>query len=132
MPDYLNGSTSLEDFRRTLEDGVRNWQKEVLRLEKSAFIGVKSYEAMRKIPRAAVAESEILQSLLKQPFVGQYLNIIGEKLSVGEIEKVLVGQNLGCLIEKTLKGEPLFERVPCMDFKGRALRLVRAVESIGR
>jgi len=133
VPEYLSGSASLEDFRRTSEDEVRNWQKEVLRLEKSAFIGVKSYEAMRKIPRAAVAESEILQSLLRHPFVGQYLNILGEKLRVGEIEKVLVGQNLGYRAGRTIQtDEPILECVPCVDFKGRALRLVKAVESIAR
>lgn len=129
----LRRSGSLTDFRAVAENVVENWQKEVLRLEKGTFIGVKSYEAMLKIHRPAVAVSEILKSLLKHPFVGQYLNIIGEKLSVAEIETVLVEQSLGYRAGRTIRtDEPLFESVPCADFKGRGLRLIEAVERINK
>lgn len=132
IPQLLASSSSLVDFQSTLKEELKTWQREVLRQEKSAFIGVKSYEAMQKIPRAVVAVSEILESLLKHPFVGQYLKIVGEKLSGDEIERVLVEESLGCRAGKTIQtDEPFFECVPCADFKGRGLRLIRAVERIG-
>jgi len=133
IPECLENSSSLSDFQIALEKELRTWQKEVLRQEKRAFIGVKSYEAMQKIPRASVAVSEILQSLLKHPFVGQYLKIVGEELSVSEIERILVDESLGRRAGKTIQtDEPLFECVPCADFKGRGLRLIGAVESINK
>jgi len=132
IPQLLISSSSLADFRNILEEESKTWQKEVLRQEKRAFIGVKSYEAMQKIPRAAVAVSEILESLWRHPFVGQYLKIVGEELNGNEIEKILVEESLGCCAGRTIQtDEPLFECVPCTDFKGRGLRLIRAIERIG-
>jgi len=132
IPQLLTSSTSLEDFRQTLEEESKNWQKEVLKQEKETFIGVKSYEAMKKINRPAVVVGEIFESLLKHPFVGQYLNIVGEQLSSCDIEKILVNESLGYRAGRTIQtDEPLLECVPCTDFKGRGLRLIRAVEGIG-
>jgi len=133
IPKCLAGSSSLPDFRSTFEKELRTWQRKVLRRERRTFIGVKAYETMQKIPRAAVAEGEILESLLKHPFVGQYLKIIGEKLYAGDIERILAEESLGCCAGKTIQtDEPLFERVPCVDFKGRGLRLIKAVESVDK
>jgi len=132
IPKLLVSSSSLEDFRNTLDEESKTWQKEVLKQEKDTFIGVKSYEAMKKINRPAVVVGEIFDSLLKHPFVGQYLNIVGEKLSSCDIEKILVNESLGCRAGRTIQtDEPLLECVPCTDFKGRGLRLIRAVEGIG-
>lgn len=132
IPEWLACSTSLSDFETVLKREVEAWQVEVLKREKNAFIGVKSYEAMQRIPRPAVSVSEILKSLLRHPFVGQYMRIAGGDLSPHEIEKILLDQSLGCRAGRTIQtDEPLFECVPCMDFKGRALRLVNAVEQIG-
>lgn len=128
IPQLLASSSSLEDFRSTLNEELKTWQREVLRHEKRAFIGVKSYEAMQRIPRAVVAVSEILESLWRHPFVGQYLKIIGEELSANEIERILVEESLGYRAGRTIQDEPLFECVPCTDFKGRGLRLIGEVE----
>jgi hypothetical protein len=107
------------------------WQISVLNSEKSVFIGLKSYEAMRRIGRNAVGVSEILQRLQKHPNVAQYLNIIGTKLTVAEIENDLLKQSLARSAGKTITdNETLFEAVPCSDFKGRGLRFIEAVARI--
>ena len=132
IPKCLAKSSSLLDFRNGLEDELRNWQREVLRQERRTFLSVKAYEAMQKTPRVAVAVSEILDSLLKHPFVGQYLKIAGEELNSNDIETVLVEESLGSRAGRTIQtDEQLFECVPCSDYKGRGLRLIGEVESIG-
>jgi len=130
---YVTRSVTVQEFRTGLEDKVLGWQKDVMRREKGAFIGVKAYEAMKRIRRPAVAVSEIFESLIRHPFVGQYLKIIGEKVNVAEIETILVEQSLGCCAGRTLQtGECLIERVPAVDFKHRGSILIRVVDEISR
>jgi hypothetical protein len=130
IPECLKNSSSLSNFRIILNEELENWQKQVLRREKRAFIGIKSYEAMRRNPRTAVAVSEILQKLLRHPFVGQYLKILEEELNPSEIEKALIEESLCCCAGKTIQtDEFLFECVPCTDFKGRGLRFINAIEN---
>ncbi len=132
IPDHVSRSSTVEEFRVGLADGVTSWQKDVMRREKNAFIGVKSYEAMKKIQGPVVSVSEIFEKLIKHPFVGQYLKIIGEKLNLTEIEKVLVEQSLGFCAGRIQTGERLFECVPGVDFKHRGLKLIKTVEKICR
>jgi hypothetical protein len=127
----IKDSSSVEHFSKSAETSVTDWQRDVLKLEKRAFIGVKSYEAMRKIGRNAIAVSEILQRLQKHPFVMQYLNIVGEKLTADEVEESLVQQSLAHYLISTIRDdEPLFEPVPSVDFARRGIRLIDEVERI--
>jgi hypothetical protein len=130
ISECLINSSSLSNFRIILNEELKNWQKQVLKREKRAFIGIKSYETMRKNPRSAVAVSEILQELLKHPFVGQYFKILKEELDPSEIEKALIEESLCCYAGKTIQtDEFLFECIPCTDFKGRGLRFINAIEN---
>lgn len=132
VPESMRGSATVEEFRKDLAARVGTWQKDVMEREKGAFIGVKSYEAMRKIPRQVVSVSEIAERLIRHPSVCQYLKIIGEKLDIRDIETCLVGQSLGCRAGRIQTGEALFECVPVVDFKYRSSTLVGAVEEISR
>jgi len=128
----IRSSPSVEDFSESVNDTITAWQKNVLKSERSAFFGVKSYEVMRKIGRNAIGVTEILQRLQKYPIVGRYFNIIGEKPTLEEIEKDLMEQSLACPAGRTIQqDEPLFEPVPSVDFKGRNMRLIDAVMKIG-
>jgi hypothetical protein len=128
LSDCIRNSASLADYLQSSDDLIKKWQKNVLSSEKSVFIGLKSYEAMRRIGRNAIGVSEILQQLQKHPYVAQYLNIIGTKLTIIEIENDLVQQSLACSAGRTIQdNETLFEAVPSTDFKGRGHRLIDAV-----
>jgi len=129
--EYIRESSSFQEFQENCKEGIIIWKKEVLKQEKSTFIGIKSYETMQKINRAAVGSSEIFENLLKDSFVEEYLNNLGEKVDVHEIESTLRGNSLGYVAGKTIQtDELLFECVPCADFKGRAIRFIKAVENI--
>ena len=131
LSDCIRSSTSLPDYQDSVRDSLTRWQKDVLSSEKSVFIGLKSYEAMCKIGRNAIGVSEILQRLQKHPLVGQYLNIIGKKLTVNEIENDLVTQSLAYSAGRTIQHhETLFEPVPYADYKGRGHRLIEAMGRI--
>ena len=122
-------SSSLRDYRKSVSELVTEWQKDVFRQEKSVFVGVKSYEAMKKINRTHVGASEILQRLQKHPFIRQYLKIIGGKLTSDIIEDSLIQQSLASRLSLTYDGEPIFGPIPYEDFKGRGLRLIEEVEN---
>jgi hypothetical protein len=131
MSECIRRSDSLSDYLDSIDDSLTQWQKDVLISEKSVFIGLKSYEAMRKIGRNAIGVSEILQQLLRHPFVGQYLNIIGERLTIDEIENDLLRQSLACLAGRIVQdNEALFEPVLHADFKARGYKLIEAVGRI--
>lgn len=123
-------SSSIRKFHEYSNDAISRWQTDVLRLEKTAFIGVKSYEAMRKIGGKHIGTSEILSKLQTHPYVTQYLKIIGERIQPNHIEESLVQQSLASQVGKTLQGEELFCPVPSVDFTGRQEKLIKAVEGV--
>lgn len=130
ISDYIRTPSPLDAFRNTVDSLLTNWQKDVLKVEKNAFVGVKSYEAMRRINRTHIGASEILKKLQRHPIVNKYLKIIGDKLSFDIIEESLIQQSLASQLSLTYEGEKLFSPVPFADFRERGLRLIRTVEGI--
>ena len=128
--ECVRDSSSIRDLTKSVDESICGWQENVLKLEKNTFIGVKSYEAMRKIGRTHIGVSEILQKLQDHWVVTQYFNIIGDKISNEISEDSLVQQSLASRLTPTYEGEELFEPVPYVDFKGRSLRLIDAVMRI--
>lgn len=130
ISDSIRKTSSLDDFRSAVDSLLTNWQKGVLKVEKSAFVGVKSYEAMRKINRTHIGTSEILQKLERHPTVKKYLKISGDELSCDIIADGLIQQSLAFQLSPTYEGEKLFSPVPFTDFRERGLRLIKTVEEI--
>jgi hypothetical protein len=130
ITDCIRTSSSLDDFRNAEDNLLKNWQKDVLKVEKNAFLGVKSYEAMRRISRTHIGASEILRRLQRHRTLNKYLKIIGEKLSLDIIEESLIQQSLASQLSPTYDGERLFSPVLFTDFKERELRLIKAVEEV--
>lgn len=130
FPECIRNSSSLRDLHKLLKNLIKGWRQDVLKLEKDAFIGVKSYKVMKEIGGTHIGVSEILQKLQGHPIVLQYLNIIDDRLSVDEIRDILIQQSLVSRLSPTIEGEEIFEPVPSLDFKARELRLIRAVEEI--
>lgn len=130
MSDCIKGSASLTDFQKDAESLLTTWQKDVLRVEKNAFIGVKSYEAICKTGRKSVSAGEILGMLLDNPIVKQYFDIIHDKPLISCIEKSLIEQSFGVLVGKTIRNESLFEPVSSTDFKCRSKKLIEEVVKI--
>jgi len=126
--DCIVGSSSLADFRRSVNDAITQWQKDILRLEKDVFIGVKSYEVMRKIGRQHIGATEILDRLQKHPVVNQYFKLIGDKVGTDMIADALVSHSFAAKLTATYDDEQVFQPVPSVDFRQRSLRLIRAVE----
>jgi len=130
IQEILRKSSSLDDFRNTVNDLVTDWQKDVLKIEKNALVGLKSYETMQRINRTYIGVSEILKELQKDRTINKYFKIIGEKLSFDIIEESLIHQSLAVRLISTYEGENLFSPVPFVDFKGRWSRLIKAVEKL--
>jgi len=127
VSDCIRTSSSLDNFQSDMDILLTNWQKDVLKIERSAIISVKSYEAMRSINRTHISVGEIFSILLKDQTINEYLRIIGDKLSFDIIEESLLQQGLAFQFSPTFD-EKLFYPVPFADFKERGLRLIKAVE----
>lgn len=134
ISDSIKKSSSIDDFSKRVNDDITKWQNDVLTLEKTTFIGIKSYEIMREIGRNQARNhagvSEIFQRLQNSSVVKQYFDTIGDKIGMDIIRDSLIQQSLASKLTFTYEGEELFEPVPYVDFKGRSLRLIKAVEKI--
>lgn len=127
----LRNSSTRADFRRSIMNHTKQWQKNVLSLEKSVFVGFRSYQAMQTFEsRRHIGVGEILRKLQKHPIIGQYFNIIGDKISTEMIEDSSICHSFACKLASTFDGEVILEPVPGIDFRQRLQRLVHAVERI--
>lgn len=129
--DCIKSTSSMDEFRKSMEENMSSWQTEVLKLEKSSFVGVKSYEAMRKIGRTYIGASEIVRRLQKHPVVNHYFKLMGDRIGNKIIRDSLIQESLASILSRTLADdEELFEPVPQIDFRGRCQRFIDAVVSI--
>ncbi len=129
FPEFLQPSL-IKEFLEKLGAGIIDWQKSVLRAEKSCFLGIKSYEVIKKIGRNSVATAEILERLQRHPIVNHYIGIINEKITLQMISDSLNSEKLAFRVGKLLDGEELFYPVPMLDFKNRIERIIKIVENI--
>jgi len=126
VSEILRDSESLKNYLSRVDKCLDSWQEKVLNKEKKLFIGIKSYEALVKSSGNLMSAGEILLKLKKNPIVRHYFNLIEEDISFKIMEKALVEESLGCLT-KSIQ-EKFYYPVPKEDFKGRAKRIVKAVE----
>jgi hypothetical protein len=110
-----------------MNKSISEWQKDVLKREKTVFFGLKSYEAMRKVGRNIVGTSEILLNLNKDSRLNRYVQILGGDLTT-YIKESLLSEKLAYLV--TTPDEDCFCKVNCTDYKARGLRLIKEVEDL--
>lgn len=122
-------SSSLQDFSDNTIRCISTWQQDILKKEKKVFVGVKSYEAMRKIGRDVIGVSEILRELETQPRVTRYLEIINDELTALAIERSLLSGRFGVSIGRDfVEEEEYFRPVPLIEFKSRAEKIINALK----
>jgi hypothetical protein len=121
---------AIGDFLKNLEVGITTWQKDVLATERRCFVGIKSYEVIRKIGRPSVHTSEILKKLQRHPIVNRYVNIIGEKIAPQMISEALLSESLAVVVGKLPNGEEDFYPISIQDFKHRINRIITIVENV--
>jgi len=126
ISEILKNSNSMRNFLSRVDKCLDNWQEKVLNKEKRLFIGIKSYEALVKSSGNMMSASEILLKLKRNPIVRQYFNLIQESIDFDIMEKGLIEESLGCLTKNIY--EKYYYPVPKEDFKGRAKRIIKAVE----
>ncbi|TKJ38466.1 hypothetical protein CEE36_10700 [candidate division TA06 bacterium B3_TA06] len=134
LPKILNAvkeTSSLQDFKREVDVQLNVWQKDVLKHEKTAFTGIKSYEILITSKRKEVTLSEIFNALQKHPAVQKYFDVIGSNfLNPDLVENSLVPQGLASCVSYTIDDEPRLIAAPLPDFKNRYDRLVRELRKI--
>jgi len=124
----LADASSVDSFRKRTRAYMPTWETKVLKLELSAALAVKSYEAMIRVGRKHVAVSEILTSLTRDNAIDMYLRRIDEPLGISVIARSLKQESLGAVVGKLPDDEELFCPVPLADFRSRCQRRLRAVE----
>lgn len=121
-------STAFDKFKDESNKAISEWEKDVLKKEKTVFFGLRSYEAMAKIGRNIVGTSDILLKLNKDSKFKYYTKILGEGDLTSFVREGLLLERLACLI--TTPDEDLFCRINKDDFKARGQRLINQVEKI--
>jgi hypothetical protein len=127
MVETFRASSSLPSFRKDLKGCMANWETDLLKQEKTAYFGLKSYEAMRAGGRRIVGPADIMLKLKRDKDFERYYKKLGGDLTQ-LIRDGLVSERLAKVIPTP--DEDLFCCVECCDFKARGLRLIRAVEAV--
>jgi len=128
--ECLEKCPSVNEYRKDAIGCLSIWGKKVLECEKNVYIGLKAYEAMKRIGRIYVDPGEILKQLFNHPFVRQYLKTIEVRFDSGILEKSLVQQGLA-VRQRTFFG-PLLIQVPPEDFANRGNRILDEAIRVGK
>lgn len=130
----LKQTSSLQEFKGRVNTKIDEWQKEVLKDEKEAFTGIKSYEILLSAAKGGSEDlklSQIFNALLRQPTVQQYFDVIGKNVLNPElVEQSLVPQGLASCVGRTINDEPRYVATPLADFRNRNDRLVKELRKI--
>lgn len=126
----IKDAYTLNDFREQVEDVFLDWRKLVFAGEREAFIAVKSYEAMKRIGELKISLDDIIDRLEEDPLIKEYFKTIRTSLTVKVIKDCLLHQGLAYEPTSTFEGEEIVSPVPCPDYKGRGLRIIKTVEKI--
>ncbi len=125
--ELVKSCSSKRQYARLLAAEITKWQRHVLSLEKCAFVGVLSYQAMERIEKSLVSESEIMLELHKKKRLKTYLKKLGEGLNPDIVHESLTANSLAIVRSRTFADECLFERVPVRDFESRLARICQAL-----
>jgi hypothetical protein len=126
----LQKSSCLTDFRSRKQARVAEWQKDVLNNEKSIFLGIKAYQAIRQMGKRAAAEVDILGILQQDAAVQRYEELVGKLFTLDDIGNSLVSQNLASCVSEELYQDRFISVIPVPDYKATANRIQRALEEI--
>ncbi|MBN2380149.1 AlwI family type II restriction endonuclease [candidate division WOR-3 bacterium] len=126
----VKNADTLSDFREQVEDVFLDWRKLFFACEKEAFTAVKSYEAMKKIGDLKISCDDIVGELEEDPLIKEYFKTIRTALTAELVKNCLLHQGLAFDPTSTFDDEEIVSPVPCPDFKGRGLRIIKAVERI--
>jgi len=126
----LHNSSSLSDLRNRNRDRLAAWQKDVLKGERSVFLGIKAYQAIQQMKKRSVAEVDVLKVLQDDAPVRRYEELVGELFTLDDIGNSLVSQNLASDVREELYQDRFISVIPVSDFKAAAERIQRALEGI--
>ncbi|MHC4400858.1 MAG: hypothetical protein ACYTG0_14370 [Planctomycetota bacterium] len=126
--DCVSHNEKPDSFRESAGRGTQEWQREVLKLEKTAVVAVRSYRAMVREGRTSVGLSDIFTRLTRDPVIRWYFGRVDGDLTPNDICRSLLQESLGAVVGKLLDGEELFCPVPLVEFRSRCERRLQAVE----
>ena len=83
---------------------------------------------MRNLGRPTFFVSEIHQQLQQDAIVNDYYTIIGEILSINDIEEALIQYGMACFHSKSIQhDESIFEQIPLEDLKVRIKKILKKI-----
>jgi len=125
-------SESLKEFESSANDRVSIWQTNVLQTEDLAFLGIRSYKAMRRIGSTHIGIGEIAHCVRRDPVVRRYHKLgeidLGREKLPEKLEDSLLKQGLGCHLGRTVGGERLIGPVSMEEIRRRNDRMADALE----
>ena len=128
LVDVIRDSSTFEKMRDEITRRISEWREGVFKREKTAFFGLRSYEAMKRVGRRTVGTSEILLNLHEDRKLKEYMSILGGGEMATYIREGLLSERLAYCIRTP--DEDMFCMVNKTDFKSRGMRLINAVEKI--
>ena len=132
LVEELKLSISLKSFKTDLRKSIYQWRKNLLKISKTVFFGLRAYEAMIKVKRSTgrsiIGTSEIITKFHRDRKLKDCMKLLGGEDLTSFIKEGLLSERLAYLIPTP--DEALFCIVNRIDFTAIGLRLIRAVRKI--
>ena len=121
-------SPTLEIFNKKMKVKIKDWQNKVLESEKSACIGLLTYQLVRN--RKTIESTEFSNRLQGEPIYRKYKTIIGENINDACISRALIDFGLARKIANIDARVELLQITPYDDAKKRFKLFNEKLESI--
>jgi hypothetical protein len=121
-------SPKLEIFNRKMEKKIKEWQNKVLESEKSACIGLLTYQLVRN--KKTVESTEFSNKLQEESLYKKYKKIIGENINDAVISKALIDYGFARKLVDIDARVELLQITPYDDAKKRFKIFNKTLESI--
>jgi hypothetical protein len=121
-------SPKLEIFNKKMKIKIKEWQYKVLESEKSACLGLLTYQLVRN--RKTVESTEFSIKLQEEPVYRKYKTIIGENINDASISRALIDYGLARKIADIDARVELLQITPYDDAKKRFKLFNEKLESI--
>ncbi|MBM4094388.1 MAG: AlwI family type II restriction endonuclease [Planctomycetes bacterium] len=129
LVDCIKECPDTDAWRKETTNCLSNWQREVLKHEKSTMLAIKSYEAIIRSGRKQVAMSDILVALNSDRTILSYFEAIQESFYDQIVEQSLLQESLVVETSKLdLTGERFLVPISLADFCSRCDRRRKAIE----
>ncbi len=127
LADNIRKIDNLHEYVAKSEEDVLKWQKDLLRYNRLAFLGIKGYKVFKNRQARILTASDIVTELNTQKDVQSYFKILGKLPSRTDVSDGLLIFGFGCQ-QGLLEHDPILSIASELDIQKRMEEIVENIK----